>query len=113
MILKPSGLFLFIFSEYLESELLQGFNIQVEYIPGKSNVISDSLSIINEGCAVVNSTEQVILPENLVESDIQGGGDSLVRAFAKSWLEDEGRHKEVRQKITNAIKKEPEPISTN
>ena len=100
-------------SKYLNSrifriyELLHGFDIQVEYIPGKTNVISDALSRINEGYEVIGNAEQVILPEDLMEFNIQGGGDSLVRAFAKSWLEDEGRHREVRLKVTNAIKRNP------
>ena len=54
-------------------KLLQTFNIVVEYIPGKTNVISDALSRMTEACEPLTNKEPVILPEGLREFKIQGG----------------------------------------
>ena len=94
-------------------ELLQSFDLQIEYLPGTQNVVSDALSRINETSAASECTEEINLPKDLVEIKIQGGGDSLVRAFAISWLEDELRHTEVRSKIVNEIKRNPNKYSFN
>ena len=88
-------------------ELLRTFDISCEYIPGARNITSDALSRIKEGKEVLCSIYPVSLPDGLMEVKIPGGGDSLVRAFASTWLGDEERHMEVRTKLVNAIKRNP------
>ena len=88
-------------------ELLRSFDLTVEYIPGKTNIISDALSRLPNNGATPTTSEPSLLPMGTNEYEISGGGDSLVRAFAKSWLEDQERHQEVRMRIVATIKRDP------
>ena len=85
-------------------ELLSTFDLTVEYIPGRTNVISDSLSRVREPGVLLPSLEQLELPSGMKEVEIPGGGDCLVKSFARVWLEDQDRHLEVRRKTVNKIK---------
>ena len=89
-------------------ELLSTFDLIVEYLPGKQNYISDALSRAVEPSGEPPCLETLELPDDLVVSKISGGGDALVRAFAKVFLEDEERHKEVRLKAIGKIKRSPQ-----
>ena len=88
-------------------DLLRTYDIVVEYIPGRLNLVSDTLSRLTEPADGVMSTDPLTLPEGLVEIEIPGGGDSLVRAFAHTYLGDEGRHSEVRGKAVRALRANP------
>ena len=88
-------------------ELLDSFEIIIEYVPGKCNVISDALSRVHEGSEIEMSKDPVVLPEHLEEYLIKGGGDSLVQALAHGIFGDEGRHEEVRRNIFNKVRGKP------
>ena len=88
-------------------ELLDTFDIQIEYVPGKVNVISDYLSRIHENEEKPREKEPVILPENKLEYLIPGGGDSLFKAIALGLYNDTERHQEIRNKLCSSLKSKP------
>ena len=88
-------------------ELLDTLELTIEYVPGKCNVISDALSRLDEGNEVTPSKDPVVLPENLEEYLIKGGGDSLTQALAHGLYGDEARHEEVRKDIFSKVKNKP------
>ena len=88
-------------------ELLDTLDLTIEYVPGKCNVISDALSRLDEGSEVTLSKDPVVLPENLEEYSIKGGGDSLTQALAHGLYGDEARHEEVRRDIFSKVKNKP------
>ena len=88
-------------------ELLDSFDILIEYVPGKSNVISDALSRSFEGEEVGRVKDSVVLPPNLGEYYIPGGGDSLVQAVAHGLYGDEGKYEEIRKNIFTKLKGNP------
>ena len=94
-------------------ELLSTLNITVEYIPGRNNRVSDALSRLEPAEEIPVVREAVVLPAGTRESEVPGGGDSLVRAFAKTFLLDEGRHQEVRRRVIKEIRKNPKKYGFN
>ena len=88
-------------------EILGTYDIQIEFVPGRSNNISDALSRAFEEKNTIAEMEPVILPDNMIEYPIPGGGDSLLRAVSLGLYNDTNKHEEVRKKLFNTIRSKP------
>ena len=89
-------------------ELMRGFDLTIEYLPGKFNLVSDALSRVSNKRDDMGNEESLHLPSNLKEIQVSGGGDALVKAVSLALFDDQARHGEVRRKIITELKKNPE-----
>lgn len=89
-------------------EELGDYDFEVRYIPGRLNVVADTLSRDSLSVPItLNITDDYLLA-NMHEFRVQSGADTLFRCFALYWLASEEEHCYIRALLIDEILNNPQ-----
>ena len=94
-------------------EELGDYDFEMRYLPGKHNVIADALSRDTLSQPVSFGIEDSKVLEDMSETSVKGGADTLFRCFSQFLFEMEDEHEALRIKLVDHILEHPEMYNLN